>query len=380
MALLHLTHAWAKANNVSLSAATVDHGLRPEAADEAQMVAEICAGLGFSHDILHWEDWDRRGNLQNAARRARYALLTSWARENQLDAVALGHTKDDQAETFLMRLARGSGVDGLAAMRRDWQVEGTRWLRPLMGVCRQELREYLTAKSARWVEDPSNDDERFDRVKARRALEALAPLGLNTGRLAGTAEKMTLAREALQQYTFEAAHELCETQSGDVLIASGMKKLPQETLHRLFAHALMWIASAPYRPRYDALVETLGAVRSGERRSLHGCLILPKDEKIRITREYQSVKDEMCASGQVWDNRWRITGPTDGIQVRALGEALCEVPDWRETGLPRMSLMASPAIWRGEVLVGAPLAGLASDWSAEIAPPKGDFFASILLH
>lgn len=382
MALLHLLHGWAGARAVRLSAASVDHGLRPEAANEARMVAETCAELGISHDILKWSGWDGQGNLQAQARRARYRLLAAWAAGRGVEAVALGHTRDDQAETFLMRLARGSGVDGLAAMRFDWTADNMRWLRPLRGVSRAALRQYLTGKAATWLEDPSNDDLRFDRIKARRALDVLAPMGVDADRLADTARSMALARKALQHYAHVAASELCQTQYGDVLIGKNAAKLPAETRYRLFAHALMWVASARYRPRFEALVEAVAQGFGGETRSLHGCLIVPETGSIRICREVQAVKGEVCAPGGLWDGRWRLTGANadEADEVRALGDALRQCPDWRATGLPRASLMASPALWRRGALVAAPLAGLANGWSAEIAPESTNFFTSILSH
>ena len=113
--LIHL-HDWAGPRGVALHAVTIDHGLRPEAAAEAAGVAALCARLAVPHDTLPWR-WDGRGNLPDAARRGRQALISDWAAARGIADVALGHTADDQAETLLMRLGRGSGVDGLAAMR-----------------------------------------------------------------------------------------------------------------------------------------------------------------------------------------------------------------------------------------------------------------------
>ncbi|MGB3147286.1 MAG: tRNA lysidine(34) synthetase TilS, partial [Paracoccaceae bacterium] len=177
MALLHLLADWRKAGGPELLAVTVDHGLRPEAAAEAGFVADHCLGLGIAHETLCWTGWDGRGNLPDQARRARYRLIVGWARRHGLARVALGHTLDDQAETVLMRLLRGSGVDGLSAMA-DCRVEaGIAFCRPLLSVQRQDLRHYLTARSVPWLEDPTNDDPDYDRVKARQALATLAGLG-----------------------------------------------------------------------------------------------------------------------------------------------------------------------------------------------------------
>ena len=109
MAALHILAGVAAESGVAIHAATVDHGLRPEAADEARQVAKVCVALAVPHEVLRWEHMEISGNLQDQARQARYRLIAGWARERGLSAVVLGHTLDDQAETFLMRLARSSG-------------------------------------------------------------------------------------------------------------------------------------------------------------------------------------------------------------------------------------------------------------------------------
>lgn len=380
MALLHLAADWAGRRGLRLEAATVNHRLRPEAADEARLVADTARGLGLRHAVLEWREAPGQGNLQDAARQARQRLLADWAGRQGLDAVALGHTADDQAETFLMRLSRGSGVDGLAPMRADWQARGTRWLRPLLGVSRAALRDWLGARGLAWVEDPSNEDDRFTRVRARRALAALAPLGLDVAGLNATAARMGRAREVLRKAAVAAAGEFCRTQSGDVLIAAGARDLPPDTFTRLVAGALVWVASAPYRPRYEALVGALDEVAGGRTRSLAGCLMIPDGGGIRICREFQSVKGKQSAPGQLWDNRWRLIGPEPGATIAPLGRAIEACPDWRATGRPRAALMADPAVFVDGVLVAAPLAGLSRGWSAEFLPSCGEFSDMLLSH
>lgn len=131
MALLSLLHRLSAAAGTHLEAVTVDHGLRPEAAEEAVFVARYAGTLGLRHETLRWRGWDGQGNLQNAAREARYRLMADWAERRGLPCVALGHTADDQAETVLMRLARRAGVDGLSAMAPRSDRHGITWLRPL---------------------------------------------------------------------------------------------------------------------------------------------------------------------------------------------------------------------------------------------------------
>ncbi|KDB05463.1 tRNA(Ile)-lysidine synthetase [Defluviimonas sp. 20V17] len=387
LALLHLLHDWAAANGVALSAATVDHGLRAAAAAEAAMVADVCAGLGLPHAVLRWRGWEGRGNLPDAARRARYRLLGDWARGQGLAAVALGHTLDDQAETLLMRLARGSGVDGLSAMAARREAGGMVWLRPLLGVRRGTLRDLLRARGVGWAEDPSNDDPAFDRVKARRALAALAPLGIDAAGLAATAGRMATARAALAHAAHALAQDCVSIEAGDVVIDRPLfEAAPEETRLRLMAHALGFVGSAEYRPRLASLQAALGAALGGRRRTLAGCLIRPRARSLRITREYRAVATLETRPDVLWDGRWRLSGPdSNGLTLRALGpEGLARLPGWRDAGLPRDSLIAAPALWRGPELVAAPLACVdaTSPQGWRLWPEKGrqDFLSALLSH
>jgi tRNA(Ile)-lysidine synthase len=156
-----------------VEAASVDHGLRPEGTQEALAVAQICDRLKVPHAILtaSWNDVPESA-IQERARRKRYRLLSYWAEERRLAALVTAHHADDQAETFLMRLARGSGVRGLAAIRPRSITTGShvRLVRPLLGWRRTELEQICTAVGATPACDPSNEDEQFERVRMRRAL------------------------------------------------------------------------------------------------------------------------------------------------------------------------------------------------------------------
>ena len=158
-----------------IEAATVDHALRDESRQEAETVAQLCDQLGVPHSILtaHWKEKPATA-IQERARGERYRLLGFWAEERGLVALATGHHADDQAETFLMRLSRGSGVRGLAGMRRKSIAAGTdvRLIRPLLGWRRAELEQVCADAGVVPVSDPSNEDERFERVRFRRALGA----------------------------------------------------------------------------------------------------------------------------------------------------------------------------------------------------------------
>jgi tRNA(Ile)-lysidine synthase len=368
MAMLGLIVPWARAEGVAVSVATVDHGLRPEAAAEAAFVAGACAAMGVPHRVLDWRGWDGRGNLPARARAARMDLLTAWAREVGADAVALGHTLDDQAETVLLRLARGSGVDGLSGMAADRTQGGLRWVRPLLGVRREALRDYLRAEGRVWVDDPSNEDTRYDRVKARRALHLLAPLGVDAEGLAETADRLRRARTALDAYARRAAADVARVEAGDVVFArQAFDGLPEETRLRLWSDAIRWVGGTVYRPRLAALQGALADMAAARRRTLQGTILTRGRDLWRVSREWAAVQDLRVPVGKVWDGRWMVEGPEG--EVRALGAAVAQVPGWRDAGLPRATLLASPAVWRGGALVAAPVAGFGRDWTARIVAP-----------
>ncbi len=378
LALLHLLLGSGK---FALAAVTVNHGLRPQAASEALHVARICEGLGVSHEVLEWKGWDGRGNLQDQARRNRYSLIADWARREGLDGVAVGHTRDDQAETVLMRLARASGVDGLSGMAGEFERDNVRFWRPLLAVGRSALRRYLVEEGVKWVEDPSNADDQYDRVRARKALSVLSTLGVTTEALSQVARNLSDARAALSEVAAEWAERSAKVDAGDVIFdRTALSGLPADLKRRVVGAALKFVASAEYPPRREALAELLAAIDERRNHTLSGCYVMVSDITVRITREAAAVEGLATGTDAVWDNRWRLDGPhAPNLTVRALGEALNSCPDWRDSGRPRASLLASPAIWDGERLISAPLAGFEGGWTTQ-SPGLDSFVANLIAH
>ena len=380
VALLHLAHSITAGAGRTLHAATVDHGLRAESADEAARVAAICKSLGVPHATLRWEGWDRQGNLQAQARIARYALIADWARVQGIGTILLGHTRDDQAETVLMRLARTAGVDGLSGMAARFRRNDVTWCRPLLATDRATLRAFLRGIGADWIEDPSNDDCRFERVRARAALAALAPLGIDAATLARVSQHMGEARDALDACAAGLSQSMVRQDQGDLLLDwDGLAAHPLDLRRRILVAALVWVGTAAYPPRREDILSLLAEGGMDGQRTLMGCVLRQERGSLRIFREFNAVRDLRCATQSVWDGRWRLEGPHDpALCVAALGEAglrLC--PDWRDTGRARASLLASPAIWRGDSLVAAPLAGWGQGWIARIV---ADFHVTALSH
>ncbi len=363
IALLHL----AAGIGGRISVASVDHGLRPESAAECAMVADICTSYGLPHQTLKWTGWDRRGNLQDQARRARYGLLADWARAAGVANIALGHTADDQAETIVMALARGAGVGGLAGMAAVMSRDGLHYHRPLLQVTRVALRAYLVATGRVWCDDPSNDDPAYERIRIRQAADTLAELGLTSQTLGQVAQHMATATEALDRGTADLAAAVMMPQSGDVLIMLALRDLSHEQARRLVLAAMERVHRRITPPRKDEQQRLMHALLQGQGVTLGGCLMTFDGPVLRVSREPQAVAQIVTPTTALWDARWRLSGPhAPDLQLRALGAGIELCCDWRRSGLPRRSLQATPAVWRDQTLVSAPLAGFGGDWSAQI--------------
>lgn len=358
-----------------VAAVTVDHGLRPEAAQEAAGVAAYCGARGIPHEILRWEGPAPAGNLMDQARRARLALIGAWARRRGVTDIALGHTADDQAETFLMRLGRRAGLEGLAGMRARFVAEGVLWHRPFLGVPRAALRAHLLAEGTPWAEDPSNSDPRFARVRARAALAGLGAIGITAEGLAEVTAHLAAAEALIAEDLYRWAAQNLREEAGDLTAEqAALTALAPERRRRLLNAALRWVAGAEYGPRAEALARIVAAPGAA---TLHGCRISLARGLLRITREAAATAPRAPAVAGLWD-RWRLVGPAEpGLEIGPLGaEGLAQIAQWRAGPLPRPSLLSSPAIWAGETLIAAPLARAERDWRA--TPACGSFHATLI--
>jgi tRNA(Ile)-lysidine synthase len=250
LALLWLA-ATARAGQVR--AATVDHGLRPESAAEAVTVAGLCADLGVPHDIVA-VTVGGGASLQAQAREARYAALAAWAARYRLAAVATGHHADDQAETLLMRLARGSGPGGLSGIREVVEIGGCRVIRPLLQLRKTALEEIVAGAGWTPVLDPANDDPRHERTRVRRLLRSAE--WLDPERLARSAAALADANEALEE-TVERARPRHWILAGEGVLLRDLHLVPREIRRRLLLSALATLQTRPGGPKVDRMMSAL---------------------------------------------------------------------------------------------------------------------------
>lgn len=349
-ALLHLAQGWGRAR---LMAATVDHGLRPGSDAEARQAGQAATHLGIPHETLVWHR-EGGGNLMGAARDARLRLLSDWAQRHGLSAVLLGHTLDDQAETLLMRLARGAGVDGLSGMAESRHAQGTQWLRPLLSLTRADLRDWLLAHGIGWIEDPSNQRDDFHRIRIRKAM---AGLDLPLPQVAQSVQNLAMVRDALAHYAAEAATGAQSRAGGLDLPLPRFLAAPAEIRRRLLVAGLRLVSGDGYPARRAKVDHALAELAQGRQVTLVGVIARLQDGWLRLLREPAASLRAAPATGNpaLWDGRWRITGVLPGQEVRALGHAVLPALDWRDSGLDRDTAAASPGVWQGQSLLAAPL-------------------------
>ena len=237
MAMLALAH---DALPGRVTAATVDHRLRPEAAGEAAMVAAHCARIGVPHATLVPGAPIAGASLQARAREVRYALLADWAGQAGVEAIATAHHADDQAETFLMRAGRGSGLSGLAGVRARAVIAGVTVVRPLLDWRRAELRAGARRREMPFVADPTNQDDRYDRARVRRLLDEHEWLGpANIARAAAHLAEADADLRAIVDWLWAAR---ASVEGDDVRVdAAG---LPRELRRRLARRAVAVVREA----------------------------------------------------------------------------------------------------------------------------------------
>jgi tRNA(Ile)-lysidine synthase len=282
MALTYLLSRWCSKRNVKLHAVTVNHGLRPEAAAEARQVAEWVSkwGLG-AHKILRWAGPKPSTKIQEEARAARYRLMADYCHKNKIRYLFLAHHANDQVETILFRLAKGSGLDGLAGMSAlQMHSPELTLVRPLLGVTHEQLLQVCKKAKTEWVEDKSNVSDQYARIRLRKSMPVLEQEGLSLSRIMTIGKRLERARKALEQVT-DIALEKCLISRETKRIVLNYKELlgyPEEVILRIVMRSLQsFRIGKSYPPRLEnveALVTRLIAQdQSFKGATLGGCII-----------------------------------------------------------------------------------------------------------
>ncbi|MEG9861191.1 MAG: tRNA lysidine(34) synthetase TilS [Parvularculales bacterium] len=365
----------------NLIALTVNHGLRKGTEADTHHVAALCQQWGVPHHVLRWIGSKPRSNIQAKAREARYHLMMEWCDREGVEVLGLAHHLEDQAETVLLRLARGSGVDGLAAMARMTPASSigrnnsvVLW-RPLLGISRAQLRATLKEGGVSWREDPTNNDTSFARVRMRALMGNLADEGLTPARLAAVAQVMARTRKSLEVSTQDVLRKavILEEAGYGWLTPSHFSDVPDEISLRALAILLMTVSGSRYRPRlsrleslHECLVKNPASV--GEGRTLAGCRLVWRDSKVLVLREatgaLRAPPLRLTSHGRgIWDGRYDVALQgisARPIEIRALGTYGFKQLV-RRVGIsphffkiPPFARSSLPALWREDKVLTTP--------------------------
>jgi tRNA(Ile)-lysidine synthase len=368
LALCLLADRWARQRGGHAVALTVDHGLRPASAAEACLVGTWLASLGIAHVILPWRGEKPSAGVQAAARTARYALLEAWCRDAGILHLLLGHTKDDQEETVFLRLTHATGVEGAAGMSAVVEREHVRLLRPCLGIRRDRLRATLVAAGQEWIEDPSNRDRRFARVRVRETLDsvgrertALSNVRADFGRARLTFEAVTAAVLARYSRLYPAGYA--------VLDAAAWRGLPEPLAVAVLDRLCTSIGGRTVPPR-DAVVR---AAVAGLRKSdgahaatLAGCRLTRTSSGLLVSREARHLPGPLLLEAgrqTTWDGRFVVTVAKEHAAVRPLRLDYLGRAGWTEVAanapalrrrVPAAVREMLPAIWDDDGVLRVP--------------------------
>ncbi len=358
LAMLYICNDWALKNEVKLHCITVDHKLRSESAKEAKSVADHCSRLGINHEIVEWKHKENiGGNLSDLARSARYELIDKWRKE--LSFVLVGHTQNDQIETFLMNLKRGSGIEGMKGMPLSFKrPEGYYILRPLIHSSRKSLQQILQEKNINWVSDPSNLNEDFERISQRKTWEILKSNGFSESRIELSVAHMRRAHDAFKQVLPIQFRQIGKQELTDLLWDyNAFVALPEEFKLRLISSAVMWNGNLHYRPRFKAVLDVLNNIVEKKTTVLGGAIFYHHAGKIRITTEFNALKNNTvnCSLGSVWRNIWEVKREIKNGHIAPIGiNGNDQLSKRQRSSMPYRSRIIQPGIFLKERLLLAP--------------------------
>ncbi|MBQ8255841.1 MAG: tRNA lysidine(34) synthetase TilS [Alphaproteobacteria bacterium] len=293
--LLH----WLVDAGMNVTALHVNHHLRPAADMEAQYVADLCKSLNIPFCIFDWLSDKPLSGLEAAARTARYQFMTDFCRENNIDALVVAHQADDQIETFLMNLARGSGIVGLSAIRDISYRDGVKIIRPLLNVYRHELVEYCDKNGIKYFHDEMNDDENYTRVKIRKNRHLLASkLGISDDRILLAIQNLSRARDALDGDIASRVNSVLYKEYA-LFSDSFLFDVPPHVGLKSLGMLIQIIGGDEYQPRLNSLNFALSKLHSDCKFTLGHCtirrfknqiLIVPEGAKTSIRKKNEKIK------------------------------------------------------------------------------------------
>ena len=324
MALMLILDLWCKNNNTNLTAITVDHKLREESTNEAIYVNSLCKEKNIKHVILTWEGEKPDHNIELIARENRYKLISNYCKNNKIDYVFIAHHLQDQAETFLIRLFRGSGIDGLSSMKKIAENYNLKIIRPFLNVKKEDLRQYLLENKIEWVEDESNNDEKYLRNKIRLFLNSFENKDDIIKRIDFAVNQINDYKVFIDNYIKKVERKIVSFNSFGTCILHKHFLLQEDEniILKILAQISMIVSGNKYKPRLEKLRRLLDTIQNEDKikYTFYGCIFESYNNDIIVYREYNSIKEDVGLiynQEVIWDNRFKITltKNIDGLKI-----------------------------------------------------------------
>lgn len=276
---------WLAKCGLNITALHVNHGLRAAADTETKYVEQLCNKLNIPCQIFFWTDNKPKSGIEAAARAARYKFMTDWCHENGVETLMLAHQADDQIETFLMNLGRGSGLYGMAAMARESMRDGIKIVRPLLNVYRKELQKYCDENNIKYFVDEMNSDEQYTRVRIRKNRHMLAEkLGIDDGRILLAIENLGRVRDAITS-DIDKMVEMVACRGGAMFADSFLFDQAPDIRLKFVGTLIQKIGGDDYQPRLKSLARALDNLSHDCKFTLGHCTVRRRGDKILIVPE-----------------------------------------------------------------------------------------------
>lgn len=326
MCLTFLLNKFCRKNNISLIAITIDHKLRENSTLEAYKISKYLKTYEINHTTLTWHHDEIKSNIQNKARNARYKMICDYCKENNIENLFVAHTLDDQAETVLLRILRGSGIDGISGIDGVTMMNEINIIRPLLAYKKTQIIDFLKKEKILWFEDESNKDAKFDRVKSRNIISQLDKDFRFTERLNLLSNNAKRAKDFINSHVTKVFKKHCII--GDLGFISikqvAFNNLDEEIQLRLVNYIIKYVRNEQliYPSRLDSLKTVLANLQKiiDKKFTLSHCKILLDDGVIYFYRESKFIESRrrLLKGNNLWDKRYKVSVDSEGFEISKL--------------------------------------------------------------
>jgi len=360
LSLILLANKFVKKNNYKMSVLTVDHQLRKESSEEAIWLNKILKRKKIKHYILKWNGKKPKSNVMEAARLKRYELMTDRCLKLNIKYLLTAHHLDDQIENFFMRLVRGSGLKGLSSMSKSVKMNGIKVIRPLLEYQKKSLIKVLANNSQKYVQDPSNDNPNYDRIRYRKLIGGLIDEGLNKNRLNKLILNLNQVNDAINYSTINSIYKaISQNKYGNIIVDRNIFfKLPKELQFRVLLFVLNNNESKKKRIKSESILMLIDVLKSRDfkRHTLNKNLFINKKHNILVVKEVGRIKSKESIKKKnfVWRNVYKInikTQLTTDLKIGFADDSFDKKNHFKED---KVLINSMPAIWKKDKIISIP--------------------------